>query len=94
MTPQQIARRRAEIQSLRRWPANVRNRELVSLAESLGWRHVATGSEPRYRRPGRGPLFIPNHPGALKKVTVKKIPDLLEEHLDEEEATGDGAEES
>jgi len=81
----QIDEIREEIGDLRRRSANVKREELENVAFRLGWQfRPKKGGEPRYQKPNRYPLFIPNH-RKLKKYTTGGIIDALEEDLDREE---------
>ena len=86
MTPQQRERARQKIQLLRRRLANVKRRELVNLAESVGRRFTGRGDEPTYEKVGRKPLTIPGHEGTMKsKWVTKNILNLLEEDIEADE---------
>jgi hypothetical protein len=84
-----INKLRRRIASLRAGKANVRSRQLKSLARSLGRQPVKRGKEPTFEKFGRPPLTIPDHPGAMAAFTVESILDFLEEDLDYEEAVHD-----
>lgn len=83
---------RRRIQRLRDSRANVRFRQLKSLAEAIGRRSAKRGKHPTFEKEGRPPLPIPNHPRAMSPITVDGILDLLEEDLDYEEGIGDAEE--
>lgn len=76
---------RGKIAKLRGKPNNVLSRELESIAASLGREKADRGKEPTWvsrLMPGRNPVSIPNHPGALKRFTAGNILDQLEEDID------------
>ena len=72
-----------KIGALRSRPANIRSRELESIALALGRIPGKRGKEPTFIDPRRiwKPLSIPNHPGALSKYTAGNILDALEGDL-------------
>jgi hypothetical protein len=73
-----------EIRSLRAGSANVRRRQLVSVAKKLGRVKDNRGKEPTFIStvfPNLRPITIPSHPGALKRFTVESILDQLEEDV-------------
>ena len=91
---------RAEIEKLRRGPANVRHKQLARLANKLGRkRDDSKGNEPTFVNDKEcwKPLSIPAQRGkSLKKGTVLKILDILEddclnleEYSSEREEDGD-----
>ena len=90
MNPGRIRRLRRRIRQVQAGKANVRSRELRSLARSVGRVPVKRGKHPTFERKGRPPLTIPIHPGAMSPITVDSILDILEEDLDYEEGVGDG----
>ena len=73
--------------------SNLRNQELVSLAEALGRTRSKRGNEPTYISrllPQSKPISIPNHPGSLNKRTADNILDALEQDIfNLEEMLGD-----
>ncbi len=82
MSPQQIERAWKSIARLRRQINGIRSRQMVRLANSIGFFRVATGSEPRYEKEGRPyPLFIPDHTRPLTPGTARSILNFLEGEL-------------
>jgi transposase len=84
MDKKRLKRLRRLLDSLRTKPANIRRRELVSLAKKLGRRRFDRGKEPTYVSdpfPDARPVTIPSHPGALKRFTASNILDQLEGDL-------------
>lgn len=67
-----------EIEALRAGKANVRARQLIALAISIGRIEVNRGKEPTYEKPGRPPLTIPNHSRGMSPHTVMSILNFLE----------------
>jgi hypothetical protein len=85
MEKQKRDRIRWEINQLRSRIANIRSRELISLAKKLGRSLFPRGKHPTYVSDillNRPPLSIPNHSGALPKYTAESILNILEEDLD------------
>jgi hypothetical protein len=71
-----------EIDELRGRLGNVRPGDLASLAEKVG-RQGKPGRHQRvYRKPGRPPIPISDHPGTMAKGTVTGILDVIQEDLD------------
>lgn len=69
------------IRSLHAGSGNVRRRQLVSLAKTLGRKESNRGKEPTYIStvfPDMRPVSIPSHPGALPRFTVESILDQLD----------------
>jgi predicted RNA binding protein YcfA (HicA-like mRNA interferase family) len=69
-----------EVARLRRGAGNVRQRDVRALLEAAGW----TGRKRKhcvYTKPGRYPIIVPDHPGALKVGTVHDILDGIEDDL-------------
>ena len=89
MNPTKVRKLRRRIASLRAGKANVRSRQLRSLARAVGRERVKRGKEPTFEKAGRPPLTIPDHPGAMASTTVDSILDFLEDDLDCEEAAED-----
>lgn len=85
----QIRRLRRRIERLHLHKANVRHRQLASIALSVGRQLRKGGKEPTFAKHGRPPLTIPNHPGPMSPITVDDILDRLEEDLDYEEGIAD-----
>jgi hypothetical protein len=84
MNKVRLSRLRRKLQSLRGRPANIRTRELTSLASSLGRRRHSRGKEPTFVSdafPGARPISIPSHPRALNRLTATNILDQLEEDI-------------
>jgi hypothetical protein len=72
-----------QIDQLRKRAANVRHRELKSIAESLGRRRdTSRGKEPTFVNVEKKwkPLSIPDHP-RMAKPTVHSVLDQLEDDL-------------
>ncbi|MDP2949311.1 MAG: type II toxin-antitoxin system HicA family toxin [Chloroflexota bacterium] len=70
---------RRRIARFRKRTANVRFQELRSLVEAAGWElDRVSGSHHIFVKPGRTPLSIPNHPGALNSWLVDRVLDELE----------------
>ena len=99
MNRRKLLKLRKEVDQFRAGIANVRERELVSLALSTGRVTVIRGTEPTYGRPGWPPLTIPQ-PGHMAKYTAKNILkqidrdlDALEEELGDEDAGEEGDDE-
>ncbi len=70
-----------KLEILRSRQANIRDRELVSLAKSLGRLRSPRGKEPTYINEffqHLRPLSIPSHPRALNRFTAGSIIDQLE----------------
>ena len=67
-----------DIAALRAGKANVRSRQLIALAISVGRAEVNRGKEPTYEMDGRFPLTIPNHSRAMNPHTVTSILNVLE----------------
>ncbi|MCJ7510087.1 MAG: type II toxin-antitoxin system HicA family toxin [Dehalococcoidia bacterium] len=64
---------------MRQRKANVRFRELQSLVETAGWKlDRVNGSHHIFLKPGRRPISILNHPGALSPWLVDRVLDELE----------------
>jgi len=90
MTPERIRSLRRRIGRLRVRKANVRSREIVSLAQAAGRVSVKRGKHSTFEKAGRPPLTIPHHPGSLSPMTIDSILDMLEADLDQEEGLMDG----
>lgn len=90
MNPKRIRKLRRRIQQLRLGKANVADRELRSLARSVGRVPVKRGKHPTYEKEGRPPLPIPGHSRQMSPITVENVLDMLEEDLDYEEGMTDG----
>lgn len=89
MDAKKIRKLRRRIEQLRRRKANVRSRELVSVARSLGWLPSKRGKDPAFEKKGRLPFTIPAHPGEMSPLTVDSILETLGADLFYEEETGD-----
>lgn len=84
MEATKLKRLKRKLASLRTAVCNLRSRQIVRFAESLGRKRDNRGSEPTYINemlPGSRPLTIPNHPGALNKFTAGNILDQLEQDI-------------
>ena len=71
------------LKALRSRPNNIRSKELIKLAKSLGRRLTDRGSEPNYISdllPRKHPISIPNH-GIMKRFTAENILDQLDEDI-------------
>jgi predicted RNA binding protein YcfA (HicA-like mRNA interferase family) len=80
---------RRRIARFRKRTANVRFRELCSLVEAAGWElDRVSGSHYVFVKPGRMPISIQNHPGALNPYLVDRVLDELERDYGEEEHDG------
>ena len=83
-----IRRLRRRIQKLRLGKAQVKPRQLVTLAIAIGRVPDKRGKEPTYVLPPLPPLSIPHH-GKISKHTVDSILGDLERDLDYLEEVGD-----
>ena len=75
---------KTRLAKLRKKVANIRSRELESLAKSLGRIREERGKHPTWISkdlPNAPPITVPNHPGALNKYTAGNILDQLEQDL-------------
>lgn len=76
---------RRRIRRLRQRKANVRFRQLRSLVEAAGWElDRVSGSHYIFVKPGRMPLSILQHPGALNPWLVDRVLDELERNYEVE----------
>jgi hypothetical protein len=69
------------IRSLHAGSGNVRRRQLVSLAKTLGRKESNRGKEPTYISiafPDLRAVTIPSHPGTMPRFTVESILDQFE----------------
>jgi hypothetical protein len=81
MNLKKLRKLKSQLEALRSRSANIRDRELVSIAKSLGRRRSSRGKEPTYVNEifkDLRPLSIPSHPGALNRFTAGSIIDQLE----------------
>ena len=79
-----LRRIRLRLEELRSRTANIKSRELVALAESLGRRPSKRGKEPTYvsdHFPSLRPISIPSHSGTMKRFTASNILNMLEEDI-------------
>lgn len=85
-----IRKAREKLTTLRGRKANIKSRELISFAKSIGREFSPRGKEPTYVStllPYSMPFSIPNHGGRpLAKYTAGNILDSIERDLDELEA--------
>lgn len=85
MDKAKVSRLKRRLSALRAKGANIRSRELKSLAKALGRRHhKQRGREPTWiseALPESTPISIPDHPGAMNKYTAGNILDQLEEDI-------------
>lgn len=80
---------RLRIRQLKRRPANVSRRELVSLALQIGRTEARRGKEPTYVMDSRPPLTIPAHNKGIGKFTVLNILNFLDADLAYLESKGE-----
>lgn len=90
MRVKRIRNLRRRIQQYRLGKANVGDRQLRSLARSVGRVPVKRGKHPTFEKEGRPPLPIPSHSRQMSPITVDDILDMLEDDLDYEEGIADG----
>ncbi|MCH7699596.1 MAG: type II toxin-antitoxin system HicA family toxin [Chloroflexi bacterium] len=74
---------RRDLDRLARRPDNIRPREIEKVAKDADWTHRrTTGGHAIYTKPGQPrPLSIPQHPGALKRGTAKKLIERIRQSL-------------
>jgi len=91
MTPQQIERAWKAIRRLRRQINGIRSKQLVRLADSMGFQRVGRGDHPRFEKPGRRALIFPIHASRpLAPGTAREVLDFLEGELLWEDGLHDG----
>ncbi len=84
MDKKKLKKIRKNLSNLRLKPNNIRSRELIKLAKSLGRKLFDRGHEPTYISdllPRSYPISIPKHPGALPRFTAGNILDQLEQDI-------------
>jgi hypothetical protein len=84
MNRKKLRKLKRRLTALRRRVGNIRSRELVGLAQSLGRKRDPRGKEPTYvsewLRDAK-PISIPNHPGSLSRFVAGNILDQFEQDL-------------
>lgn len=84
MDKKKLKKIKKTLNDLRSKPNNIRSKELIKLAKSLGRRLFKRGHEPTYVSnllPRSYPISIPNHPGAMPRFTAENILDQLEQDI-------------
>jgi hypothetical protein len=84
MDKKKLKKIRQEIRSLRAGSANVRRRQLISVAKKLGRQKSDRGKEPTFISnvfPNLRPISIPSHPGSMPRYTVENILDQFEDDI-------------
>lgn len=84
MDSKRLKKIKKTLNDLRSKPNNIRSKELIKLAKSLGRRLFKRGHEPNYLSdllPRSRPISIPNHPGAMARFTAENILDQLEQDI-------------
>ena len=93
MDIQKLKRLKRKLSQFRGHPANLKSRDLISLAEALGRSRIKGGDEPTYISeflPHSRPISIPSHSKNLNKFTAGNILDALEQDIfNFEEELGD-----
>lgn len=73
-----MTRRDKLIERIRRRPPIAKFGDVRSLLEAYGWTHDrTTGSHEIFTKPGERTLPVPVHGGAVKRVYLDRICDLL-----------------